>query len=165
MRGGQPQDTEEWSLFMCLSGGQTDKNLWQTRSCEEKIPRNEDIGLERCWCYRTWCSRRFSKRERSWNVDYDESILRNVFTALGARDRFVLIRKWWQNNKAREKTNREVSWLYAHVENFCAALYKTICPLRVTVDEQLVAFRGEYVISTPAKYGVKIWAFGHNKTI
>jgi hypothetical protein len=39
----------------------------------------------------------------------------------------------------------------------------------MTVDEQLVAFRGkcpmrQYIISKPAKYGIKVWAAADVKT-
>lgn len=107
-----------------------------------------------------------------WSTD--ESIRRNIFTASMPRDRFIIISKFVRfDDKTTREERRQTDKLAAFREiweAFVSNCQKAFVPHEtVTVDEQLVSFRGkcpfkQYMSSKPAKYGVKIWASADVKT-
>ena len=104
----------------------------------------------------------------------DESIRRAVFTASMPRDRFVHILQFIRfddkSTRAQRKENDKLAAFREIWNGFVENCKKLFEPFEeVTVDEQLVAFRGkcpmrQYMKSKPAKYGIKIWAAADVKT-
>lgn len=97
---------------------------------------------------------------------------RPVFPASMARDRFVSILRFIRFDDLTTRTNRrKLDKLAAFrnvFEKFVGHCKEHYIPnAHLTVDEQLVAFRGKcpfrvYMKSKPAKYGIKIWALVDN---
>lgn len=97
---------------------------------------------------------------------------RTVFPASMARDRFVDILRFIRFDDLTTRTDRrKLDKLAAFrnvFEKFVVHCKKHYSPnSHLTIDEQLVAFRGKcpfrvYMKSKPAKYGIKIWALVDN---
>lgn len=97
---------------------------------------------------------------------------RPIFPASMARDRFVNILRFIRFDDLSTRTDRrKLDKLAAFrnvFESFVANCKKHYSPnSHLTVDEQLVSFRGRcpfrvYMKSKPAKYGIKIWALVDN---
>ena len=104
----------------------------------------------------------------------DESIRRAVFTASMPRDRFVHILQFIRfddkSTRDQRKKNDKLAAFREIWDGFVENCKKLFEPFEeVTVDEQLVAFRGkcpmrQYMKSKPAKYGIKVWAAADVKT-
>lgn len=92
---------------------------------------------------------------------------RTIFAAVMSLKRFKqILRHLRFDNKATREQRRSVDKLAAFRdiwEMFVSQLHKYYIPgTDLTVDEQLVAYRGkcpfrQYIPSKPAKYGIKIW--------
>lgn len=104
----------------------------------------------------------------------DESVRRSIFTATMSRDRFIAIRTFIRfDDKMTRQIRRETDKLAAIRDiwdKFVENCKKSFVPGgSLTIDEQLVAFRGncpfrQYIKSKPAKYGIKIWALADVET-
>nr|XP_012148640.1 PREDICTED: piggyBac transposable element-derived protein 4-like [Megachile rotundata] len=115
--------------------------------------------------------RRESTREM-WTRD--ASIRRSFFTASMSVNRYELISKFIRFDdkatRAERKAHDKLAAIRQIWELFVASCIKNFVPYEhLTVDEQLVAFRGkcpfrQYMKSKPARYGIKIWAAADVKT-
>jgi hypothetical protein len=103
-----------------------------------------------------------------------EDIRRPIFTAAMGRERFLSIYRFLRfDDKSTRVTRREHDRLAAIREiwdMFVANCKHAFVPYEhITVDEQLVSFRGkcpfrQYMKSKPAKYGIKIWLAADSKS-
>lgn len=106
---------------------------------------------------------RLEPLEDLWSQEHG----RPIFTAVMSSNRFKAILRYFRFDDKRTREQRRSVDKLAPIrdiwEMFLAQLPKCITPgMDITVDEQLVAFRGkcpfrQYIPSKPAKYGVKIW--------
>lgn len=104
----------------------------------------------------------------------DEKIRRAVFTAAMPRDRFVHILQFIRfddkSTRDQRKANDKLAAIRDVWDSFVENCKKLFEPFEdITIDEQLVAFRGrcpirQYMKSKPAKYGIKVWAAADVKT-
>lgn len=117
---------------------------------------------------------RCSKENTTEMWTTDESIRRAIFTASMSRDRFVSIRTFLRFDDKITREERRATDKLAGIrelwDDFVETCKKSYIPRdTITVDEQLVGFRGkcpfrQYMKSKPAKYGIKIWAAADVKT-
>jgi hypothetical protein len=104
----------------------------------------------------------------------DETIRRAVFTAAMARNRFAHILQFSRfddkSTRIQRKANDKLAAICEVWDRFVEDFKKLFEPFEdMTVDEQLVAFRGkcpmrQYMKSKPAKHGIKVWAAADVKT-
>jgi len=104
----------------------------------------------------------------------DETIRRAVFTAAMTLNKFVHILQFIRfddkSTRVQRKANDKLAAVLEVWDRFVENCNKLFEPFEdMTVDEQLVAFRGKcpmrrYMKSKPAKYGIKIWAAADVKT-
>lgn len=102
------------------------------------------------------------------------SIRRSFFTAAMSRNRFELIYKFLRFDDKTTRTERKEHDKLAAIrdtwDTFVINCQKSFQPYEtVTIDEQLVCFRGkcpfrQYIKSKPGRYGIKIWAAADVKT-
>jgi len=117
------------------------------------------------------CCRK-EKISEMWTTD--ETIRHAVFTAAMARNRFAHILQFIRfddkSTRVQRKANDKLAAIREVWDRFVENCKKLFEPSEVmTVDEQLVAFRGkcpmrQYMKSKPAKYGIKVWAAADVKT-
>ena len=98
----------------------------------------------------------------------DETTRCAVFTAAMARNRFAhilqFIRFHDKSTRVQRKANDKFAAISEVWDQFVENCKKLFEPFEdMSVDEQLVAFRGkcpmrQYMKSKPAKYGIKVWA-------
>lgn len=116
-----------------------------------------------------------SQRENIKDIwSKDESIRRNIFTATLSRERFqhfIWYLRFDDKSTRRERLSTDKLAHIRHIwDLFVLNCKRAFTPYEtVTVDEQLVSFRGrcsfkQYIKSKPARYGLKIWAAADVKT-
>jgi hypothetical protein len=98
----------------------------------------------------------------------DETIRRAVLTAAMARNRFAHILQFIRfddkSTRVQRKANDKLAAIREVWDRFAENCKKLFEPFEdMSVDEQLVAFRGkcpmgQYMKSKAAKYGIKVWA-------
>lgn len=105
---------------------------------------------------------------------WDKDTGRNIFRATMSHETFCKISRVLRFDKKSTREERRRTDKLAAIrsiwEKWVEVLPKLYNPgENVTVDEQLVAFRGrcpfkQYIPSKPAKYGIKIWTMCDSKT-
>lgn len=114
-----------------------------------------------------------SKRENIKDI-WSESVRRNIFIATLSRIRFQEFLWYLRFDDKSTREERRSTDKLAHIRQiwdlFVINCKRAFTPYEnVTVDEQLVSFRGrcsfkQYIKSKPARYGLKIWAAADVKT-
>lgn len=103
-----------------------------------------------------------------------ETYRRPIFTAGMSRDRFIQIYRFIRFDDKVTRQERKKRDKLAAIREVCD-MFVTNCQEsfspyeNITIDEQLVAFRGkcpfrQYIKSKPAKYGIKVWICADVKT-
>lgn len=116
----------------------------------------------------------YKSRNESTKSLWDATTGRSIFRATMSLEKFKMISKVLRFDDRQTRQKRRVTDKFAAIRDLWDKWVEILPMLYnpemyVTVDEQLVAFRGkcpfrQYMPSKPAKYGIKFWVLCDNST-